>query len=107
MIKVEIFEVYWNETTASDCNTYTIDSATLIVETFHIEFFDERAYGILHATLTDHCVTFVKFSFSCKKHDVTATTYIVFLPFVMKMQNKLELLSNKLKITNRFEDLDH
>ena len=59
----------------------TIDSATLIDPIFHNHFSDNPDCGKQDGGLTDHCVTFVKLSFSCKKHDDTVTTSKVFSSF--------------------------
>ena len=42
----------------------TIDSAFLIDYIFRNDFFDTSDYGVLDASSTDDCATFVKFTFS-------------------------------------------
>ena len=53
----------------------TIDSVTLINHLFHNHFLDSTDRGnILDAGLPEHCATFVKLPFCCKKCDDTGTT---------------------------------
>ena len=63
----------------------TKDSATLIDPVFHNHFSAILDCGILDADLTEHCATFRKLPFLCKKCDDTRTTFLL---YIMKMQNK-------------------